>query len=66
MMTATNPVSVQNYLKGMDYPANKEDLIDYVQEQGVEDDVLEILEQLPDDEEYNSATEVNQAIGEIY
>ena len=64
-MTATNPVNVKKYLKGMDYPVNKDDLIKYVQEQGAEDDIIEFLEQLSDNEDYNSPKEVNQALGEI-
>lgn len=64
-MTIDNLATIQKYLKGMDYPANKEDLIKYVQEQGAEDDVLEILEQLSDEEEFNSLTEVSNAANEI-
>jgi hypothetical protein len=64
-MAANNLANVQKYLKDLDYPANKDDLIDHAQEQGIDDDLLEILEQLPDEEEYKSPTEVNQAIGEI-
>jgi hypothetical protein len=64
-VTATNPASVKKYLKGMEYPAYKEDLIEYAQEQNAEDDIIELLEQLSDEAEYNSPAEVNLALNEV-
>ncbi|MGL5805083.1 MAG: DUF2795 domain-containing protein [Xenococcaceae cyanobacterium] len=64
-MAAANPVGVQQYLKGMDYPATKDDLIDYAEEKGAEDEILDLLEQLPEDEEYNTPIELNKALGKI-
>jgi Protein of unknown function (DUF2795) len=64
-VTATNSVSVKKYLKGIEYPAYKEDLIEYAQEQNAEDDIIELLEQLSDEAEYNSLAEVNLALDEI-
>ncbi|MGL5881192.1 MAG: DUF2795 domain-containing protein [Xenococcaceae cyanobacterium] len=65
IMAAANPVGVQQYLKGMDYPATKDDLIDYAEEKGAEDEILDLLEQLPEDEEYNTPIELNKALGKI-
>jgi Protein of unknown function (DUF2795) len=64
-VTATNSASVKKYLKGIEYPAYKEDLIEYAQEQNAEDDIIELLEQLSDEAEYNSLAEVNLALDEI-
>jgi hypothetical protein len=50
-------------LQGAGYPATKEDLIDYATDQGAEDYVIQMLDQLPDTT-YNSPAEVSQAIGE--
>ncbi|WNZ26048.1 DUF2795 domain-containing protein [Leptolyngbya sp. NK1-12] len=63
-MATVNPIELQKYLKGMNYPASKDDLIDHAEEQGADDDILDLLEQLPD-EEYETPTDVNQAVGEL-
>ncbi len=64
-MATVNPISVQKYLKGMDYPASKDELIDHAEEQGADDEVLDLLEQLPDDEEFETPADVSKAIGQI-
>ncbi|MBF2051227.1 MAG: DUF2795 domain-containing protein [Leptolyngbya sp. IPPAS B-1204] len=63
-MATVNPIELQKYLKGMNYPASKDDLIDHAEEQGADDDILDLLEQLPD-EEYETPTDVNKAVGEL-
>lgn len=64
-MATVNPISVQKYLKGMDYPASKDELVDHAEEQGADKEVLDLLEQLPDDEEYETPADVSKAIGQI-
>ncbi|MGM3308995.1 DUF2795 domain-containing protein [Anabaena sp. WFMT] len=64
-MTKANPVELQKHLKGVDYPAGKDELIEHAREQGADKKLLSLLEQLPEDEEYESPTELNKAIGEI-
>ncbi|MBE9005574.1 DUF2795 domain-containing protein [Fortiea sp. LEGE XX443] len=64
-MAKANPVEIQKHLKGMDYPANKQELVQHAQKQGADRKVLSLLEQLPNDEEFDSPTDVNKAIGEI-
>ncbi|MEA5619198.1 DUF2795 domain-containing protein [Cronbergia sp. UHCC 0137] len=64
-MTKANPVEVQKHLKGVDYPAEKQELIKHAQQQGADKQVLSLLEQLPEGEEYGDPTELNKAIGEI-
>lgn len=64
-MAKANPVEIQRHLKGIDYPASKEELVQHAQKQGADRKVLSLLEQLPDDEEFDSPTDVNKAIGEI-
>ena len=59
-----NPVEVEKSLKGMDYPAKKEDLIKHAQQQGANQDVLETLKDLPE-ENFQSPIDVSKAIGEI-
>ena len=63
-MAKVNPIEIQKHLKGVDYPARKEELIQHAQQQGADEKVREILEQLPD-EEYETPAEVSKAVGEM-
>ena len=64
-MAKANPVEIQKHLKGFDYPARKSDLIKHAKKQGADQDVISILEQLPENEEYGTPTDLNKAIGNI-
>jgi hypothetical protein len=63
-MAHVSPVEVEKSLKGVDYPAKKEDLIKHAQQQGANQDVLETLKELPE-ENFQSPIDVSKAIGEI-
>jgi hypothetical protein len=63
-MAKVNPIELQKHLKGVDYPASKEELIEHAQQQGADEKIREILEQLPD-EEYETPAEVSKAVGNI-
>ncbi|QLE56299.1 DUF2795 domain-containing protein [Nostoc sp. TCL26-01] len=64
-MAKANPVQIQKHLKGVDYPANKQELIQHAQRQGADQKVISLLEQLPEEDEYENPTDLNKAIGEI-
>ncbi|MDB9374928.1 DUF2795 domain-containing protein [Nodularia sphaerocarpa] len=64
-MTKANPVEIQKHLKGFDYPGRKSDLIKHAKQHGADQDVISILEQLPENEEYKTPTVLNKAIGQI-
>jgi hypothetical protein len=64
-MAKTNPVEIQKHLKGVDYPADKQVLINHARKQGADREIISLLEQLPEEEEYESPTELNKALGEI-
>jgi hypothetical protein len=55
---------LQKYLKGKDYPAKKESLLEPAKEQGADRDICSTLEQLPD-EEYETPADVSKAVGAI-
>lgn len=57
-----NPTQIQKFLGGMDYPANKQTLVDHARGQGAPDDVMQTLENLPD-REYDGP---NGVIKELY
>lgn len=62
-MARVSPAEVEKSLKGVDYPAKKQDLVKHAQKQGADQDVIETLRELPE-EEYNSPIDVTKAIGE--
>ena len=57
------PANVTQHLKGAHFPASKNDLVDLAKTNGAEDDVLEVLENLPG-EHYSSVAEVMKAYGD--
>jgi hypothetical protein len=61
-MSKANPISLQKYLKGIDYPAQKQDLIDHAQQHGADENVISTLEQLPE-AAYETPAEVSKAVG---
>jgi hypothetical protein len=63
-MAKANPIQVQKYLSGMDYPADKDEIIDHAKDQGADDDIVQILQQLPE-QDYKTAADVSKAIGQI-
>lgn len=63
-MAKVNPIQLQKHLKGVNYPAKKQDLIKHAKQQGADQDALSTLEQLPD-EEYETPAAVSKAVGEV-
>jgi len=64
-MATVNPKEVEKYLKGVDYPARKADLINHVKEKQQEfQQVIAILQQLPG-ETFNKPTDVAKALSEL-
>lgn len=63
-MARVNPIEVQKHLKGIDYPVNKEDLVKHAQENGADEELQSVLQELPRDE-FQTPADVNKAIGEI-
>lgn len=63
-MAKVNPVQLQKHLKGVNYPASKQQLIDRAKQQGADEKAISALEQLPD-QEFDTPTEVSQAVGAL-
>ncbi len=63
-MAKVNPIQVQKFLKGVDYPVSKQDLIKRVEKEGADENVRSVIEQLPD-EKYQTPADVSKAIGKI-
>ncbi|MDF2386606.1 DUF2795 domain-containing protein [Nostoc ellipsosporum NOK] len=64
-MAKANPVEVQKHLKGVDYPADKQELIQHAKQHKADQDVISLLEQLPDKQQYKNPADLNKALGEI-
>lgn len=62
--TKASPAAVERYLKGVDYPASKQDLVDHAQDQDAPDDVMHVIEQMAD-RTYNSPVDVSKEVGQI-
>lgn len=58
------PASVQKYLGGLDYPADKQDIIKHAQDQAAPPEVISALEQLRDSQ-FDSPAEISKAIEQI-
>jgi hypothetical protein len=56
-----NPVDVQKHLKGIDYPASKEDLASTAESNNAPDELVERLRNLPD-QQYSGPDDVQQAL----
>jgi hypothetical protein len=61
-MAKINPIEVQKALKGVNYPAKKEDIVRNAKEQGADDEIVRALENISADE-FESPTDINEAIG---
>lgn len=59
-----NPAQVEKCLKGMDYPADKQEVINYAKQHGADAQVEQTLSRLPN-ETFNKPTDVSKAIGEM-
>jgi hypothetical protein len=62
-MANISPVEVQETLSGVDYPADKQQLMDMARDNGADQEVLDALEGIPD-QEYGSPTDVTSALSD--
>jgi uncharacterized protein DUF2795 len=59
---AVNPIQLQKFLGGVDYPTDKKTLVDTARKNGADDNVLETLQNLSGDR-FNSPNDVSGAVG---
>jgi predicted outer membrane protein len=58
-MAHANPIQIQKFLKGVDYPANKAELIENAKKLGADENIQASLEQLPD-KEFQTPADVSE------
>jgi hypothetical protein len=63
-MSKVNPVQLQKFLKGVDYPATRQVLIENAKKNGADENVLSTLEQLPDGK-FDAPVDVSQAVAKL-
>lgn len=64
-LAGTSPANVQKFLGGIDYPTDKETLVETARKHKAPEEILDLLEQFPD-EEYESPVSVMKAYGEVH
>ena len=62
-MPAWNPIEVQKHLKGMDYPASKEAVVERARENGADDALIQAIENI-DWKEFRGPDDVMEALGQ--
>lgn len=61
-MSQADFIKVQKFLSGMDYPADKSQLIEHARTKGADDESVRALENIPD-RTYDGPNAVSEAIG---
>jgi hypothetical protein len=59
-----SPAAIEQYLKGINFPANKEALIKHAKKNQAPGDVLRVLNQFQE-KEYHSVIDVSKEVGRI-
>ena len=60
-----NPIQVQKFLGGIDYPARKDEIVKRAQKAGADQNVMNTLKSLPRDD-FNSPNDISEAIGDMH
>jgi hypothetical protein len=59
-----NPIQIQRFLKNVDYPASRQDLINVAKKEGADENVIATLEHLPE-RQYDGPVGVSEEIGKL-
>ena len=59
-MSKPNPIQMQKFLSGVDYPADRDSLVEHARSQGADDAVLDQLKTMPD-RQYDGPNAVSKA-----
>jgi len=60
----TTPFAIEKFLKGIDFPCSKQDLIDHAENNNAPQDVISTLNSLPD-QDFSSVNDVMKAYGKV-
>lgn len=62
--TTPNPIQVQKFLGGVDYPTEKDSLVKHAKAKGADENVLHALNQMGD-QTYHSPNDVSEEMGKL-
>jgi hypothetical protein len=62
-MASVNPIQLQKFLKGIDYPAGKDKILSTAEGNDADDNVMEALRAIPD-REYDGPNAVSHELSE--
>jgi hypothetical protein len=63
-MAKVNPIQLQKALKGVNYPAGKNELIEAAKRNGGDQNIADTLGKLPE-RQYQKPSDVSKALGEM-
>ena len=63
-MAKMNPIDLQKHLKGLDYPASKDDIVAKAESNGADEDMLDTLRQIADSS-YDAPTAISKAVSDV-
>jgi len=63
MADAPNPIQIQKFLSGVDYPASKDTIVSTAKKEGADKNVLDALGRIPDGD-YDAPTAVSKAVAD--
>lgn len=61
---AVSAIDISRSLSGIDFPANKENLVNHARQQNASQEVIEVLEQMPE-REYENMADVEHEFGQV-
>ena len=59
-----NPIQIQKFLKGVDYPAKKDALVKHAQKSSAPKEILSVLKLIAD-KDYKNPAEVSKGVGAV-
>ncbi|QOV22692.1 DUF2795 domain-containing protein [Anabaenopsis elenkinii] len=61
---AVSAVDISKSLSGIDFPANKQDLVNHARQKNASQEILDILQKMPE-RQYGNMADVEHAFGEV-
>ena len=63
-MGGHSPANITHHLKGIDFPAGRDDLVKHAQKNDADEEILDVIRQMPD-QKYGSMADVMKGVGEV-
>ncbi|MHB0775132.1 DUF2795 domain-containing protein [Halomonas sp. WWR20] len=58
-----SPANISHHLQGIDFPASRSDLEKHAKDKGAEEDILDVIRNMPD-QEYGNMADVMKGVGD--